>query len=101
MIARFKDLSLGSQVRLMLTLAVPTASLIFGLFLALSIAGIQVTRSGLDPGPFVYLLSALILTAAMLLFQLAALLLLRLLPWRGPRLKIETKEDDSLRRVFE
>ncbi|HEX8309236.1 MAG TPA: hypothetical protein VF645_12545 [Allosphingosinicella sp.] len=101
MIARFKDVSLGSQARLLLALALPTALVIFALFVALSLAGIEVTRSGRDPGAFVYFLAALILAGMILLPQLAALLLLRLIPWRGPRLKIGAGEDDALERVFE
>jgi hypothetical protein len=101
MIARFKDVTLGSQAKVLAVLAVPTAALIFGLFLGLRVAGLPMTRSGLDPGLFVSFLVALILAAIMLAFQLAALLVLRLLPWRGPRLHIRSEDGDSLRRVFE
>ena len=101
MIARFKDISLGSQARLILALALPTASVIFTLLFALSLAGVRLSRSGRDSGLLVYLLVALIMAGLVLFFQLAALLLLRLLPWRGPRLEIETREGDALRRVFE
>ncbi len=78
----------------------PTCALIFALFFALSLAGIPVGRSGIDRGPFVLLLVALFLATAILLFQVAALALLRLLRWPGPRLEIESDEED-LRRVFE
>ncbi|HEX8124523.1 MAG TPA: hypothetical protein VF548_02975 [Allosphingosinicella sp.] len=101
MTARFKDVSLGSQARLLLALALPTAAVIFCLFVGLRLAGLPMTRSGLDPGLFVALLVALIMAGLILLLQLAALLFLRLLPWRGPRLKIETEQGDALRRVFE
>ncbi|HEX8064546.1 MAG TPA: hypothetical protein VF535_15195 [Allosphingosinicella sp.] len=74
--------------------------LLFAFFLALSLAGIPLGRSGREADIFVLALVALFFAAAILLFQPAALALLRLLPWRGPRLKMESDEDD-LRRVFE
>jgi hypothetical protein len=101
MIARFKDISLGSQARLLVGLVLPTASIIFAFLFALWLADIQLSRSGRDPGLTVYFLVALIFAAMILAFQLAALLVLRLLPWRGPRLEIEAGRGDALRRVFE
>jgi len=100
-VARFRDLSLGSQARLLLALAPPTAFAIFALLFSLSLAGIPMTRSGRDPGLFVHFLAALIFAALILAFQLAALLLLRILPWRGPRLNLEVEDGDALQRVFE
>jgi hypothetical protein len=45
------------------------------------------------------LASSFIFAAAIALLQVAALALLRLLPWRGPALKVE--RDDRLVQVFE
>lgn len=86
----------------MLALALTTGLVILALFFTLSLAGIPITRSGRDPGPFGLALVALFFAAAIALLQLAGLVLLRLLHWPDPRLKIEMQgEEDRLRRVFE
>jgi hypothetical protein len=101
-IARLRQIAFGSQVKIVLALALPTSVVIFASFFILSLAGIPLSRSGRDPGTFVLVLVALFLGAAILLCQLAALALLRLLPWRGPRLEIEIgRDEEELRRVFE
>jgi hypothetical protein len=84
-----------------LALAFVAGLAILALFLTLSLAGIPITRSGRDPGPFGLVLVALFFAAAIALFQLAGLVLLRFLPWPDPRLKIEARGEEELRRVFE
>jgi hypothetical protein len=87
-------------VKIVLAVAFPTFILIFAFFLALSLAGIPLSRSGREPGVFVLALASLIFAAAILLLQIAALALIRLVRWPGPRLRIDTDGED-LRRVFE
>ena len=85
----------------MLALAVPTALLFSLLFLLLWLAGNPV---GGDDGssPFSDVMAATILAAALALVQLAALALLRVLPWPNPRLRIDWQaEEERLRQVFE
>jgi hypothetical protein len=91
---------LGSQVKIVLALAVPTGLIIFGLFLALALAGDPVSRSD-EVEPVSDLMVAAIFAAGIALIQIAGLALLRLLPWPGPRLEIETEERDDLRHVFD
>lgn len=85
----------------MLALAVPTALLIALLFLLFWLAGEPI--GGADDTDFLSdFLAAIFFAAAIALVQLAALALLRLLPWPNPRLRIEEGADeDRLRQVFE
>jgi hypothetical protein len=84
-----------------LALAFAAGLVILALFLTLRLFGIPITRSGRDPGPFGLVLVALFFAAAIALVQLAGLVLLRFLPWPDPRLKIETRDEEELKRVFE
>ena len=98
---RLKQIAFRSQVRIVLALAVPTALLIALLFLLFWLAGAPI--GGADDTNFLSdFLAALIFAVAIALVQLAALALLRLLPWPNPRLEIDREADeDRLRRVFE
>ena len=99
-IARLKNIAFGSQVKIVATLAGPACLIIFLIFLAMSAAGAPI--GGDDDGPLSDLTVAAIFAAGIALLQIAALGLLRLLPWPGPRLKIEGQaEEDRLRNVFE
>ena len=100
---RHKQLSFGSQVKV-----VAVAGLFSAIFVALAIffldrAGLLPNRSGrVHPGPIVLLASMLLgaaLAAGFTLFQLAGLWLLRLLPWRGPAL--EVSGESPLQGIFE
>lgn len=100
-IVRLRQIGFRSQVKIVLALAVSTAFVLALLFLLLWLGGAPV--GGADElNPFSDIVVALIFAAAIALVQLAALALLRLLPWPGPRLEIEGEaEEDRLRRVFE
>ncbi|HYI39226.1 MAG TPA: hypothetical protein VE053_02790 [Allosphingosinicella sp.] len=91
-------MSFGSQVKLVFVLALFTAPVIFALMLALQLADAPVSSDGDDS---VLMLAAvgLILALMIAVLQVAGLGLIRLLPWRGPSLKVEG--GDHLRRVFE
>jgi hypothetical protein len=83
-------------VRLVLALAAFTALVIFLLMLAFQLAGAPIGDVESIP-----MLAAIALIFAVMIaaIQVAALGLLRLLPWQGPSLKVEGGDD--LRRVFE
>lgn len=85
------------------TIAGFTALVIFALVVVLDLTGIRLARQAPPlPHPvalIALLFSSFIFAAANALFQVAALGLLRLLPWRGPALKVE--RDDRLVQVFE
>jgi len=95
-IIRLRQVSFGSQVKLVFALAPFTALIIFALMLALQLADAPV--GGYESIP---MLAAVALIFALLIaaMQIAALGLIRLLPWQGPSLKVE--DGDHLRRVFE
>jgi hypothetical protein len=88
--------SFGSQVKLALALVPFTALIIFALLLAFQLAGAPV--GGYDSMP---MLAAVALIFALMIaaIQVAALGLIRLLPWQGPSLTVEVGDD--LRRIFE
>lgn len=100
-IVRLKQIPFRSQLKIVLALAVPTAFILSLLFLLLWLASAPV--GGADElNPLSDVLVALIFAAAIALIQVAALALLRLLPWPDPRLKIEVEsQEDRLKRVFE
>ena len=89
-------MSFGSQVKLAILLALFTALIIFALLLSLQLAGAPVGDYESIP-----MLAAIGLIMALMIagIQIAALGFLRLLPWKGPSLKVEG--DDHLTRVFE
>lgn len=88
-------------MKILLALTGPTGLLLFALFAALSIAGAPV--GGSNEGDLLSDFAvAAVFAAAILLLQIAALAMLRFLPWPGPRLTIEGRaEEDRLRDVFE
>ncbi|HEX6374956.1 MAG TPA: hypothetical protein VFZ91_04470 [Allosphingosinicella sp.] len=100
---RLKQLSFGSQVKAVLAVGLATAAVIFILFLGLQVAGLFAGGGGdAEPVPVVMIglaFASLVLAAFVALLQVAALCLLRLVPWRGPSLKVRQEVD--LARVFE
>jgi ABC-type Fe3+-siderophore transport system permease subunit len=90
-----------SQVKLVLLLALPTGAMIFFLLLALALTGFFDDRTPTPPIIVVLtcVLICLVFTAVVAILQIAALGLLRLLPWRGPELKVE--EPRNLSGIFE
>lgn len=92
-------MAFGSQVKLLLVLALPTALVIFALLLAFQLAGAPISSSGRYYSAPILAVVGLILALTTAAIQVAALGLIRLIPWRGPSLKIEG--DDHLTRVFE
>lgn len=99
-IIRLKQMTFGSQVKMILVLALPTAALLFILFLVLQIVGAGLIQS--DEPVVIVLASAMMaafFAAAGSALQIAALGLLRLVPWRGPELKVE--EPKHLAGIFE
>ena len=85
----------------MLALAVPTALLIALVFLLFWLAGAPVGGPD-DTGFMSDFLVAIFLAAGIALFQIAALAVLRMLPWPNPQLKVDGEADeDRLKRVFE
>lgn len=100
-IVRLRQIAFRSQVKIVLALAVPTALLFFLLFLLLWLAGEPIGGAD-DSSPISDFMVAAIFAAAMAIVQLAALALLRVLPWPNPQLEIDRAADeDRLRRVFE
>jgi hypothetical protein len=102
-IIRLKQMTFVSQVKLVLLLALPTGAMIFILFLAMALAGFFNNRPQ-DDAPFWMIVPILavfsgICAAMVAITQIAALGLLRLLPWRGPELKVE--EPRNLSGIFE
>ena len=96
-------MSFVSQVKLVVLLGLPTAIMIFLLFLALALAGFFRRPPDNDvPLAFMALILALLsgfLAGIVVVFQIVGLVLLRLLPWRGPELKVE--EPRNLSGIFE
>ncbi|HYW14729.1 MAG TPA: hypothetical protein VE891_01055 [Allosphingosinicella sp.] len=95
-IIRLRQLSFGSQVKLLLALVPFTALVVFEAMLALQLAGSSV---GDEEGIAMLIAVALIFAVMIAALQVAALAILRLLPWQGPSLRVEA--DDHLRRIFE
>src|SRR6185503_19652963 len=101
-IIRLKHMSLVSQVKLVVLLALPTAVMLFLLVLALAATGLFDDGRNAVPTVVVVLTSALIsgvIAGLVVVFQIVTLVLLRLLPWRGPELKVE--EPRNLSGIFE
>jgi hypothetical protein len=98
-----RQLSFGSQVKTILVVALPTAAVFCVLLLLLELAGVPVAGrangAALLTIVLAFALTSLILAYVIALFQIAGLALLRLLPWRGPELKIE--EPRHLGTIFE
>ncbi len=92
-------MSFGSQVKLVFVLAPFTALIIFALLWAFQLAEAPLSRSGRYNSVPMLATVALILALIVAAMQIAALGLIRLLPWQGPSLKVEG--GDHLRRVFE
>jgi hypothetical protein len=101
-IVRLRNVSLGSQVKLLAAVGCATAVVLFVLLAVLQMRGIAISRSGRFHSLPVLALASVMMAGLIALLQIAALGLLRLLPWRGPALTI-AREDDSaeLRRVFD
>jgi type IV secretory pathway VirB2 component (pilin) len=102
-VVRLKQISFVSQVKLILLLAIPTGAMIFLLFLMLALAGLFSNRAQ-DDAPFLMIAVILavfsgIFAIAIAVIQIAALGLLRFLPWRGPEMKVE--EPRNLSGIFE
>ena len=95
-IIRLRQLSFGSQVKLVFLLALFTALAIFALLLGFQLAGKPIGDPDSIPMLAVVALMFALMIAAI---QIGALGLVRLLPWDGPSLKVEG--GDHLRRVFE
>lgn len=91
-------MSFGSQVKLVFLLALLTAFAFFALFLGLQLADRPLGDGEPDSIAMIAAV-ALILAAVVAAIQIGGLALLRLLPWQGPCLKVES--GDHLRRVFE
>lgn len=97
-IIRLRQISFGSQVKLIFLLALLTAFAFFALFFGLQLADRPVGGGDADSIPMLAAV-ALILAAVIAAIQIGGLAVLRLLPWQGPSLKVEG--GDHLWRVFE
>lgn len=90
-------------MKALLVLAIPTTILLFLLFGLLKLAGFFRNPSDGDiPLIFMVLILAFVsgfFAAIILVLQIAALFLLRLVPWPGPELKVE--EPKHLAGIFE
>lgn len=83
----------------MLVLALFTALALFALMLAFQLAGAPIGSDGGDDSVPMLAAVALILALMITAIQIAALGVIRLLPWQGPSLNVD--EHDHLRHVFE
>ncbi len=94
---RLKQLSIGSQLKIMLFAGL-ASSLLFtlGLLLLDNMLGGGIGRD--DPIP-VTIFAAMIIVGGFTLLHAAGLVLLRLLPWRGP--EIDVKDAGPVSRIFE
>jgi hypothetical protein len=100
---RLKQLSAWSQVKIILVAGMATTFLFAVILLVLVGAGQQIGNvQEADPYyiiAFAALFASAILVGGFTLLSIAGLLLLRLLPWRGPSL--EVKEGAGVANVFE
>ena len=103
---RLKQLTIGSQVKAALALAVGTSGAIFMVLMLLNLGGAPIGGRPEEGAPFVIVVLTLILTsgglaAIIAILQIAGIFLLHLLPWRGPELKVEDPEPAHLAGIFE
>jgi hypothetical protein len=104
-IVRFRHLSLASQAKLALLLSAAGMVPMFLLLVAAELGGASLLEGDPDIAAspvaaiFILAFAALFLAVCTLIVQLLALALLRLLPWRGPLLKVAERPD--LERIFE
>jgi hypothetical protein len=101
--ARFRQVPFGSQTKIVLALAAPTTIILYGLLVLLELGGLLGRTP--DDISFGVMLLAIALVGAVLgatlaAIQVAALGLLRLVPWQGPALEIEEPRSD-LAGIFE
>lgn len=94
---RLKQLSLGSQLKIILFAGI-AGGLLFaiGLLLLDMLLGGEIGRG--DPAPIIAI-AAIIIGGGFTLLHALGLLLLRLLPWRGP--VIDVKDAGTVSRIFE
>ena len=94
---RLKQLALGSQLKIILFAGL-VAGLLFsaGLLVLDSLLGGEIGRG--DPLP-VTIFAAIIIVGGFTLLHALGLLLLRLLPWRGP--EIDVQDGGTVTRIFE
>src|SRR3954447_14074268 len=100
--ARLKQLPFRSQAKIVLTLAAPTTAILYGLFVVLALGGFFDKQEDISFGIMLVALALVsaMLGAALAAIQVAALGLLRLMPWQGPSLEIEEPRTD-LAGIFE
>lgn len=101
--ARMKQLSFGSQAKIVLFLALPTTAILFALLILFDLGGAFRHPPDVD---YAVVLMALAVVGAIFglgiaMIQVAGLVILRLLPWRGPALEIEEVRDPGLAGIFE